>query len=55
MAKCKNFLIQQGLIEPGDTFFSENPNPNAPLFITAWIMDMSEKLFVQTSWLTDQF
>ena len=33
------FLVAKKLIKEGEVFFSSSPHPNAPLFITAWIMD----------------
>jgi hypothetical protein len=40
MARCVEFLRSKKLIGEGESFFSPTPNPNAPLFITAWIMDV---------------
>jgi hypothetical protein len=40
MAKCTQFLVTNKLIhDGGEPFFSATPCANAPLLITAWIMD----------------
>ena len=39
MARCTQFLVTKGLIRDGESFFSATPCSNAPLLITAWIMD----------------
>jgi hypothetical protein len=39
MAKCTQFLVTKKLIHGGEPFFSATPCANAPLLITAWIMD----------------
>ena len=39
MAKCSQFLIANKLIPSNEPFFSTTPCANAPLLITAWIMD----------------
>lgn len=38
MQKCLSFLVQQKLIQKGELFFTDNPSPNTPLLIAAWIM-----------------
>ena len=39
MTKCTQFLARKRLIHDGEPFFSATPCANAPLLITAWIMD----------------
>jgi hypothetical protein len=39
MAQCISFLTQKGLIKTGESFFSSTPDPNSPVYISAWIMD----------------
>jgi hypothetical protein len=39
MAKCFQFLVAKKLIDGSEPFFSATPSDNAPLLITAWIMD----------------
>ena len=39
MAKCHQFLVAKKLIDGSKPFFSAAPCDNAPLLITAWIMD----------------
>ena len=45
MAKCYQFLVAKKLIDGGsEPFFSSTPCADAPLLITAWIMDGYAKL-----------
>jgi hypothetical protein len=44
MAKCSQFLLAKKLIDGSEPFFSTTPCTNAPLLITAWIMDGYVKL-----------
>ena len=39
MAKCFQFLVAKKLIDGSEPFFSATPCADAPLLITAWIMD----------------
>ena len=50
MAKCIQFLINNKLIHAGEPFFSATPCTNAPLLITAWIMDGYMKTHTAWKW-----
>ena len=39
MARCNQFLVTKKLVDINEPFFSATPCVNAPLLITAWIMD----------------